>query len=265
MPSIARTVVCSASSCAAEKGTAVPECIHGFEPGLCDSCYPKVVPEKPKVPRSAAVPRRIAGVTMTKKSISAADQRIYHVTHIRNLAAILDTGELRADTRPLVDVSTELTRELRRTAEVRPGESVADHVPFYLAPDASLWQQLRGGALDETRWSGAARAAASGDFVFLVSTARALGDDAVISDADAAGSVTRFTSTPDEADRMLVRLHNDDRARDAEALARYFFAFDAVQLVGVANEPMRDRVRAMLHDADFATKVAVYPPWFQLG
>lgn len=232
---------------------------------MCDSCYPKIVPEKPKVTRAAAAPRRIAGVTTTKKSINAAEHRIYHVTHIRNLEAILDTGELRADARPVVDVNTDLTRELRRTAEVSPGQSVADYVPFYLAPEATLWQDLGSGASDETRWSGAARAAASADFVFLVSTAKALGDDAVITDGDAAGTYTRFATTPEEAGRMLVRLHDDDRARDAEALAKDSFAFDAVQLIGVANEPMRDRVKEMLRDADFGTKVAVYPPWFQLG
>ena len=241
------------------------ECIHGFEGGLCDICYPKAVPEKPRVTRSAGTPRRTAGVATTRKSISVGEQRIYHVTHIRNLENILETGELRAAATPAVDVSAELTRELRLGAEAAPGESVASYVPFYLAPDATLWQQLLGGAIDETRWSAAARAAASHDFVFLVSTARHLGDDGVITDGDAAGSDTRFTNKPDLTGRMLVHLHDEAKLADAEALAKDSFAFDAVQLIGVANDPVRERVKGMLDDAHFETKVAVYPPWFALS
>jgi hypothetical protein len=246
---------------ARRKDYTVAECIHGFEGGLCDICFPKAVVERPRTVRSAATPRRTAGVTTTRKTINLGDQRIYHLTHVRNLDNILETGELRADATPTINLSTDLTRELRLTAEVVPGESVGGYVPFYLSPDATLWQQLRGGASDETRWSAAARAAASGDFIFLVSTAKALGDDGALADGDAAATLTRFASGADTG-RMLVRLHDEARLQDAEALAKESFAFDSVQLIGVANDPMRERVRGMLDAANFATKVAVYPPWF---
>jgi hypothetical protein len=238
----------------------VAECIHGFEGELCDSCYPKSVPERPRWSRVGASPpiRRTPTVTTSRKSINVGEQRIYHVTHVRNLDAILDAAELRADASPVVDVSSDLTRELRLSAEVIPGQSVAEYVPFYLSPDSALWEDLRGGAQDETRWSPAARASASSDFVVLVSTAKQLGDDAVITDGDAAGSLTRFASSPDEFKRMLVSLHDADGLRSAEALAKGSFPFSAVQLVGVANEPMRERVRDLVGD----TKVVVYPPWF---
>jgi hypothetical protein len=238
----------------------VAECIHGFEGGLCDICFPKAVPERPRAVRSTT-PRRTAGVASTRKSVSLGEQRIYHVTHVRNLENILETGELRADASPTVDVSSALTRELRLTAEVAPGESVAEYVPFYLSPDATLWQQLRGGASDETRWSAGARAAASADFVVLVSTAKSLGDAGALTDGDAAATMTRF-ARGEENGRMLVRLHDTARLEDAEALAKESFAFDDVQLIGVANDPMRERVRSMLDSANFSTKVAVYPPWF---
>ena len=35
-----------------------------------------------------------------------------------------------------------------------------------------------------------------------------------------------------------------------------------VALIGVANEPVRDQVRALLSGTGFRPKVAVYPPWF---
>lgn len=233
------------------------ECIHGLEVPLCDICYPKAVVEKPKPVRTAG-PRvnRIAGTTSTKKSLNISEQRVYHVTHINNLESILDADAILADATPNVDLSTELTRELRRTAEVAPGLSVADYVPFYLLPNATLWEDLRGGAQDETRWSAAARAAASTDFVFLVTTVAALGEGAVVTDGDAAGSLTRFASGDDRG-RMLQHLYDTEHALAAEALGRSSVPFSAIQLIGVANDRVRDRVREFT-----PTRVAVYPPWF---
>lgn len=239
------------------------ECIHGLEIPLCDLCYPKAVVEKPKATRTPGVPKRTAGSGTSSKSISVSEQRIYHVTHIRNLASILTAGELRADAVPEVDLSTELTRELRRTAEPVPGRTVAEYVCFFLAPTAVLWEDLRSGAGDTTRWSDAARAAASTDFVFLVSTMKELGEDALIADGDAAGTYTRFASG-EAIDGMIRRLHSDDAGRFAgEALIDDSFEFDLVQLIGVANDRVRDQVRELLETAGFTTKVAVYPPWFQ--
>lgn len=56
---------------------------------------------------------------------------------------------------------------------------------------------------------------------------------------------------------MLERLYDTDVRPDAEALAKGDVPWSAVQLVGVANEKVRDRVRQLTK-----TKVAVYPPWF---
>jgi hypothetical protein len=239
----------------------VPECIHGLETPLCDVCYPKTQPIKPlaaKVTRSGgARTARVAGVSTSRKSIDPARQRVYHVTHIRNLESILDAGAVGAGVTPTVDVSTDLTRELRLTAEVGADRSVADYVPFYLAPTATLWDDLRRGAEDETRWSAAARAAASVDFVVLVTTVSALGSDAVIADGDAAASLTRF-ATGDGIVAALTRLHDSETVDAAEVLALQSVPFDAIQLIGVANDRVRDRVRDLT-----PTKVAVYPPWFQ--
>jgi ssDNA thymidine ADP-ribosyltransferase, DarT len=233
------------------------ECIHGFEEGMCDSCYPKA-PKAEVVPirrsRPSVAPRT-AGSPVKRVQIAA--QRIYHVTHIQNLEGILDYGLL-ADAKPEVDVSSALTRELRSTADVEPGSAVASYVPFYLAPDSTLWEQLRDGASDP-RWSAAARDSASADYVVLVTTVGALGTGAVVVDGDAAGSSAVFATTPSEVDGMLRRLHGTDQVRDAEVLVKDSFSFESVQLIGVANEPMRDRVRELVGD----TKVAVYPPWFQ--
>lgn len=245
------------------------ECIHGLEIPLCDICYPKAPPERPAAARAVRAPSsrtstrspRAATVTTSRRSIDPAQQRVYHVTHIRNLEAILGAGGLEAAAAPVVDLSTELTRELRITAETSAGTSVAEYVPFYLTPAALVWDELRRGAEDETKWSAAARAAASADFVVLVTTVTGLGDGALVTDGDAAGSVTRF-SGGDDVVRALTRLHDSESLDAAEVLALGSVPFDAIQLIGVANDPVRERVRGIL-GAGARTKVAVYPPWFQ--
>jgi hypothetical protein len=186
-----------------------------------------------------------------------ADQRVYHVTHVSNLEAIVDAGELNASSDPIIDVSSDLTHELRSIAEFGNNRRVSDHVAFYLSPQATVWDSLREGALDP-RWSDAARSAATSDFVVLVSNIGALGSP-VISDSDAASSVTRFATDASAIDQLLRGLYGTDEARDAEVLAPESIPFTAIQLVGVANEPMRDRVREIVG----STKVVVYPPWFQ--
>lgn len=234
----------------------MPECIHGLEIPLCDVCYPK---EKPVVPRPAKVtaPRTPRGAAVSsRRSVAPATQRVYHVTHLRNLAGILRSGELRARAESEIDLSTPLSHELRTTAEAM-GSSVADFVPFSLSPDAAWWVDLRDGALDQTRWSDAARAAVSTDFVFLVTTLASLGPDVVLTDGDAAATFTRFAAREDRQ-RMLDRLHSAQGLPAAEALAPRAVAFSTIQLIGVANDRIRDTVRTLT-----STKVAVYPPWFQ--
>ena len=237
----------------------MPECIHGLEIPLCDACYPKAQPVQVVPARTVRTPRvtRVAGVSSSRKSIDPARQRVYHVTHINNLESILDADQIDADASPTVDLSTDLTRELRLTAEVAPEQSVASYVPFYLAPTALRWDELRRGAEDETRWSAAARSAAPVDFVVLVTTVSALGTDAVVADGDAAASLTRF-ATGDEITKALTKLHDTETFDAAEVLARESVPFGVIQLIGVANDRVRDRVRELT-----STKVAVYPPWFQ--
>lgn len=247
------------------------ECIHGLDIPLCDICYPKAAPVVAKsaqartaAPRAASSSPRASQARTSRTSINPATQRVYHVTHINNLASIVESGALRADATPVVDLSTELTRELRITAEVSPGESVAEFVPFFADPEAVEWVELRGGAADTSRWSAAARASHPADFVFLISTVGALGQSVVVADGDAAATFTRF-ATGEPVLRMLERLHDNESSRlSAEVLARDAVPLSAIQLVGVANDRVRDRVRELIAEWTPAPKIAVYPPWFQV-
>ncbi|MGN6325482.1 DarT ssDNA thymidine ADP-ribosyltransferase family protein [Pseudolysinimonas sp.] len=251
------------------------ECIHGLDEGLCDICYPRTVAAPRSTPRAAATrpPRaaapsraRSAPQTQAAPSVLLSAQRIYHVTHVANLEMVAIDGALRADATPEVDLSSKLAREMRRSAPLASGGTVADRVAFYLSPEADRWREVRDGAAG-THWSDAARAANPTEFVVLVADAKSAGGDVVLADGDAAAPATRFAHGIEQGTQQLRRMRSLDPAyAAAELLAPNPFPFTGIALIGVPHEPMRDRVRAILREVGgHAPKVAVYPPWFQRG
>lgn len=261
------------------------ECIHGLDDGLCAICFPKPTPEataKPAAARRAPAVRASTRVGPSRapaaskgRPVEVGTQRLYHVTHIRNLPAILAEGALLPDTgeraaHPLVDVASLAAREARRSAEVA-GRPVADFVPFFLSPHARVWDSLRSRESDP-RLSGEATHFAPSEFVILVTgvaAALSAGDgtlaDRAVADRDAALPLTRYGTGRDGAERMLRSLLADesDALLDAEFLVPDGFPVASIALIGVSDEKVRDVVKRHLAEAGAKTKVAVYPPWFR--
>ncbi|MBX0301485.1 DUF4433 domain-containing protein [Cryobacterium sp. 1639] len=276
------------------------ECIHGLDGELCALCFPPAAPvastvpvaraprasrartaEAPTALRTVAAPITTGSAKTKRHDDNVGEQRIYHLTHIRNLPGILAADRLLADTsedwetRPVIDISSPANREARRQTPVAGEDSpaVADHVPFFLSPNALVWENIRAQSLDP-RLSEAAHDAAAFDFVILVSTvkkvldAQAADADATpfaVTDGDAAFTTTRFGSTPDAADTLLRTLRGNldsDSILKAELLVPGEFPFGLITLIGVANDRVRDAVKPILAAASHKPKVAVYPPWF---
>jgi len=303
------------------------ECIHGLEGNLCDQCFPKAAatatvsapvsrassasgvskrasrareasaptalrtpraePKPTRATKTAAAPRASA-----KMPADVGEQRIYHVTHISNLAGVLSSGALLADAskawegRPAVDISSAETRESRRSILVsgQGSLSVAKYVPFFLSPDASVWDSIRSRS-DDPRLTLDAHGSAPFDFVILVSTVRKALDaqaaaesaaesaavagaqaGVIAADGDAAGVLTRFGTTRADAESVLRKLRADPESPailEAEFLVEETFPFELVTLIGVANDKVRDLVKPILAASSHRPKVAVYPPWFQ--
>ena len=260
------------------------ECIHGFVDGLCATCNPKPIPEAAASTRPATRTRVATAPRATVRSLRAAaripvgtapadnllEQRIYHVTHVSNLPAILASRGLAAGSTPILDLSPDEVRLERAEISVPggPAQNLAGYVPFFLSPDAQLWQTLRAGD-EHPRLSKKAHAADTYDFVFLVSTVKHVvnaGAEFVVADRNSEGSTTRFATTREDAERMLHRLRSDNGGEhllDAELLVADRLPLESVTLVGVANDRVRQVVRDMLAGSDFTPKISVYPPWFQ--
>ncbi|TFC28803.1 DUF4433 domain-containing protein [Cryobacterium sp. TMT1-3] len=295
------------------------ECIHGLEGQLCALCYPKVVTEpatpvkKTRAPKlsslrdplptaatpaaRAARPVRVAGAPRPVRAEKAStdnvdEQRVYHLTHISNLASILHDGHLSANaaltTRPAVDISAAATRETRRDARVTGADrSVAEYVPFFLSPNASVWESIRAEQADP-RLALDSHGSEAFDFVMLVSTVKTINDglaaraaaptDAddddeaphipslvAVTNGDAAAPLTRFGATPATAERMLQTLRAETDGTmllEAELLVPDAVPMELITLIGVCNDNVRATVRGILKASAFKPKVAVYPPWF---
>jgi hypothetical protein len=240
------------------------ECIHGLEAGLCDVCYPKPVPvpvaTATTTTRTRAAQPRTAGVGRPDHKVG--EQRIYHVTHMNNLAGIIEAEALLANTTPVVDASSPDNREARRDTAVGTA-TVADYVPFFLSPNATVWSAIRSQQADP-RLSREIRDLPAAEFIILVSTVKVASTmDVAVADGDAANTFTGFGTTPETNDRVLRKLRADDEAILAgELLVKQSFPFHQLALIGVANDRARDAVKEILQAAAHEPKVAVYPPWF---
>ena len=248
------------------KDFVTPDSIHGLELARCAVCSPRTPTPGRVAPHRAPAQRRAAPIAATKPvAVDSGARRIFHVTHHQNLPGILAAGRVLSDAAgaaPVVDISSPDNRVLRRELSAGPAP-VAAFVPFYLAPDALQWETVRRGELDY-RLADSVRTTPPSEFVMLVSSARAGGDDALVADGDAADPSTRFSSRAELGGRMPRRLYDEEDAlRSGEFLVPHEFPFAAVTLIGVANDKVRSEVRAILGRHGFAQKVSVYPPWFQ--
>jgi len=148
-------------------------------------------------------------------------------------------------------------------------------VPFFLSPTSSVWLSVREHVADP-RLSDAIRESIPSDYVILVSSVKSVVDAheavdderagaIVVTDGDAAHTLTRFATTREAGDRVLRKLRADEESVQilaAEYLVKDEFPIELVSLIGVANDRARDAVKAIVKASDFSTRVAVYPPWF---
>lgn len=273
----------------------VDECIHGFDNGACATCFPPKLPEsKPaaarttrapgsSTPRSASRPvqRTRAGASASRSSlhtpqIDVRGVRMYHVTHVDNLARILgsdavlpDQGEPAAE--PATDLSASEAREFRRQAPLTDDAVIAEYVPFTLTTDAHFWNSVRSGEPDP-RLNPEVAAHAAADFVILVTSIGAAAGalietpgQIVVTDHDAAAADTTAAREWPAAERLLRSLARDDDPRrdSAEVLIKGAVPLERLALIAVANDKVRDRVRTALSAVGARTRVAVYPPWYR--
>ena len=251
------------------------ECRHGLANRECDACYPKARPEIAPVVASRA--SRTKAATLARNtaadaaSIDLAAQRVYHLTHIDNLASILEAKAILSDAAgatPTLDISSPHAREARRMITVDDeGHAVADYVPFFLSPTSAAWGSIRTATIDP-RLNGTPNPT---EFVLLVTSLGAVGEakpgpsEFVVSDRDATHPLARFATTRDGADRFLRTLNADldsSQLLEAELLVAESVPLELISVITVANDRSRNRVKDLMRGSGFSARVAIHPPWF---
>lgn len=202
--------------------------------------------------------------------------RIYHFTHLENLASIIEAGGLRCDSSmPGHDYANVghrdiKSRRLRQPVFAPPGGVVADYVPFYFAPRSPMLYVIHKGTVPgcSSRQSEVAYLVASAEDVATVRPC-------CFSDRNAAKSFAGFYSdldqmrdvidwplmqadmwnnTPDDLERMERRM--------AEFLVHEFFPWNLVQYIAVYDQDKRAYARTILVRQNAAVPVRIERDWY---
>lgn len=206
--------------------------------------------------------------------------RVYHVTHVDNLASIVADGHLLSDAEMIarggpgvaVGMSPIKQRRLRLPVKCFPGTMVGQYVPFYFCPRSIMLYVLHKGNHPELAYRGG-----QGPIVHLQA-------DIVPSCnwADAAGLKWAFTLSNAGAVYTEFRNKLDDlgdvdwqsvaatdfqsssvkEGKQAEFLVEQRYAWTLIQRVGVRDAPMRERVLEELDRAEHQPAVDVLPRWY---
>lgn len=206
---------------------------------------------------------------------------IYHITHVDNLAAILQRGALLSDSAIAAQALTPRSiayghikeRRSRTQVTVPPGGVVSDYVPFYFCPRSPMLCAI---------WRGQVEGVTMGQagIVHLVADAVSLrqrGLACVHTDGNAASQPLTFHAGTDQLQTALswdvIRSNSwgntpDDndrkRRKQAEFLVHNEVPWDAITQIGVIDATMADRVRAILaaSGAPHAPAVTVQRDWY---
>lgn len=204
---------------------------------------------------------------------------IYHITHVANLASILEAGgllcESEASRRGLTAVDIGYShikeRRARRRVAVASGGTLNDYVPFYFGPRSPMLYTIWRGNVPQYE-------GAQGDIVHLVADAEAVAAAGIAyayTDGHAVMEISDFfddlehIATRVDFNLMLARYWNDtdeqpDRARrrQAEFLVYGTYPWALVERIGVESAAVRDRVQAALEGATHQPPVDVRPEWY---
>jgi hypothetical protein len=206
---------------------------------------------------------------------------IYHITHVNNLARIVEDGALFSDAvmvargGPATTIGMS-TIKLRRLQELRvrchPEDFVGDYVPFFFCPRSIMLYLIYMANHPELTYRGGQGSIVhlESDLRDVVAWAEANGRRWAFTLSNAGAAYTQFRSDLahlDEVDWAAVK--NDDfrspevkEGKQAEFLVHERLPWELVRNIGVRSEDIRDRVIAALEQAPHQPSVVVRPNWY---
>lgn len=207
--------------------------------------------------------------------------KVYHITHVDNLPAILATGGLVSDRTMLerggpgqaIGMSSIKQRRVEQLdVPCHPGTRVGDFVPFYFCPRSIMLYVIHCANHPELAYRGgqAPIVHLEADLRAVVGWAERAGVRWCFSLSNAGASYTQFRSSLDALGDLAwesiaatdFREARVKEGKQAEFLLHGDLPFDLVERVGVHSPAIRTRVQDALRGSGHTPAVEVCPSWY---
>lgn len=206
--------------------------------------------------------------------------KIYHITHVENLASILADGGLVSDAAmvarggPNAGIGLPHIKARRLSLPVRchPGDLVGAYVPFYFCPRSIMLYLLHRGNHPDLTYRGGQDPIVhlEADLHDVVAWADGNGARWAFSLSNAGAAYARFRSrlaSLNEIDWQAVASSDFQRVdvkegKQAEFLVHGFFPWSLIERIGVPSEGTRAAVESALAGASHRSSVAVKKEWY---
>lgn len=210
-----------------------------------------------------------------------AQPKIYHITHVDNLAAIISNGFLVSDSEmiarggPLQGIGLSGIKR-RRVEELEvdchPGTNVGDYVPFYFCARSVMLYVIQCANHPELTYRGGQGPIVhlEADLHRVIEWAEANGQRWAFSLSNAGAYYTEFRSRVEELEELdwsdiaaldfrgaRVKEH-----KQAEFLLHGRFAFELVDRIGVVSPTIQSRVSVAISESAHKPVVRVIPEWY---
>jgi len=210
-----------------------------------------------------------------------SNPKLYHITHVDNLASVVTSGGLLSDARVLqqggptqvIGMSSIKQRRLNELdVPCHPGTKVGEYVPFFFCPRSVMLYVIHCANHPELAYRGGQDPIIhlEADLHRVVRWAEVNGVRWAFSLSNAGARYAEFRSdlaNLDELDWNAIdardfRDPDVKERKQAEFLVRESFPFDLVERIGVRTEATRQRVLRVLSSSTHRPMVEICPGWY---
>lgn len=207
--------------------------------------------------------------------------KIYHITHVDNLADIVADGGLLSDREMLarggptqaIGMSGIKKRRVQEIeVDCQPGSKVGDYVPFYFCPRSVMLYVVYRANHPELSYRGGQVPIVhlEADLDTVIRRAEDNAKPWAFSLSNAGAYYTEFRSRADELDELDwtaikatdFRAADVKEAKQAEFLVYEQFSFDLVERIGVRSAAIQARAAAAITGGNHRPVVEVRPDWY---
>ncbi len=207
--------------------------------------------------------------------------KIYHITHVENLAQLASNGWLLSDARRLqqnlacrvVGMSTIKRRRLEQNeVSCHPGTKVGQYAPFYFCPRSIMLYILHMGNHPDLDYTEGQRPIVhlQADLAQTIEWANRSGVKWAFSDRNAGGTVVQYFNRWEDLNKVNWPAIEATDFRDAfikegkqaEFLLYDTFPWELVEKIGVRDLGIAGQVQAAIARAGHRPSVSVEPGWY---